>query len=292
MSILSKIHRITNVGKGEVRKVSHGATVTPLVENLLRLGYLVRGLVYGVVGLLALQAVLGGGGAITDLQGAIRAMGKTSLGGLLLYGILAGLASYGLWGLIRAYFDPLHKGTDTEGIAERIGYAVSGISYLFLAYVTYSLITNKASSAQNGSQTAQIQKFTTDLLSKSWGVWVVGLLGMIIIGVGVIQIYRGAQPDFPQQYKPYALSRSQVKWIVRIGRFGAAARGLVFALIGLFLLSAAIYNDPRRAQGFEGVLKSLLNQPYGLWLLGVVALGLIAFGIYSALSGMWLRFRR
>jgi hypothetical protein len=71
-----------------------------------------------------------------------------------------------------------------------------------------------------------------------------------------------------------------------------AARGLVFTLIGFFLFLAAYQNDPGRAQGIDGVLTSLLQQPYGPWLLALVALGLNAFGIYSALSGLWLRFKR
>ncbi len=95
------------------------------MENLLRLGYLMRGLVYGVIGLMALLVVIGGGGALTDTQGAI-AIWADGRRGILLYAVLVGLASYGLWGLVRAAADPMHKGTDTKGIAERVGYAISG----------------------------------------------------------------------------------------------------------------------------------------------------------------------
>jgi hypothetical protein len=262
------------------------------METLLRLGYLVRGVVYGVIGLLALQVVLGGGGTLTDTQGAIAIMGGTPLGGILLYAILAGLVGYGLWGLIRAIVDPLHKGTDAKGIAERIGYVISGISYLLLALATYNLITGRASAAHNGAQTAQTQQTVGTILTQPWGAWVVGLVALIIIGAGLLQIYQGVQRNFNQQFSSYALSSNQQKWIVRLGRFGAAARGLVFTLIGIFLFLAAYNNDPSRAKGIEGVLASILQQPYGLWLLAIVALGLIAFGIYSALSGFWLRLKR
>jgi Domain of Unknown Function (DUF1206) len=124
------------------------------------------------------------------------------------------------------------------------------------------------------------------------GAWVVGLVALIIMGAGLLQIYQGVQRNFNQQFSSYALSNNQQKWIVRLGRFGAAARGLVFTLIGVFMFLAAYNNDPSRAQGIEGVLASILHQPYGLWLLGFVALGLIAFGFYSALSGVWLRLKR
>jgi len=88
------------------------------------------------------------------------------------------------------------------------------------------------------------------------------------------------------------LSSNQRKWIDRLGRFGTAARGVVFTLVGMFLFLAAFHHDPSHAKGIDGVLTALLHQPYGAWLLGVVALGLVAFGIYSAMSGLWLRLKR
>ncbi|MHB8629844.1 MAG: DUF1206 domain-containing protein [Aggregatilineales bacterium] len=274
------------------KRVAGQAAASPLMEDLMRLGYMVRGLVYGVVGILALQVALGVGGAINDLQGAIVAMGNTPIGSVLLIAILIGLIGYALWGLIRAVFDPLHKGTDAKGIAERVGFAISGISYGLLALATYGLITGTASAARNGAQAAQTQQTTASILSNSWGPWVVGIAGAIVMGVGLLQIVQSVRPDFEQQFQPYELTANQRTWVDRLGRFGTAARGVVFVLIGLFLFLAAYHNDPSQAKGIDGVLAALLHQPYGPWLLGIVALGLIAFGIYSALSGLWLRFRR
>jgi hypothetical protein len=262
------------------------------MESLMRLGYAVRGLVYGVIGLLALQVALGAGGALDDPQGAIVAMGKTPLGELALYGILAGLIGYAFWGFIRAVFDPLHKGTNPKGIVERIGFAVSGIAYFLLAVATYGLITGETSAARNGTQTAQTQQAAASILSKPWGPWVVGIVALIVIGAGLVQVFQGVGPHFERQFDPYTLSSSQRVWIDRLGRFGTAARGLVFTLVGMFLFVAAFRHDPSQAKGIDGVLSTLLHQPYGPWLLGVVALGLVAFGIYSALSGVWLRFKR
>jgi len=274
------------------KKVTHGATTSRLMETLMRLGYMVRGLVYGVIGVLAIQVALGVGGALTDVQGAIVAISKTPIGGMLLYGILIGLIGYALWGLIRAVFDPLHKGTDLKGIATRVGYAVSGISYGLLALATYRLITGAASAARGGAQATQTQQAAASILSYSWGPWVVGIVAFVVIGVGLLQIFQGLGRNFDQQFQPYTLNNTQRIWIIRLGRFGTAARGIVFTLIGLFLFLAAYHNDPSQAKGVDGVLTALLHQPFGPWLLGAVALGLIAFGIYSALSGIWLRFKR
>jgi hypothetical protein len=129
-------------------------------------------------------------------------------------------------------------------------------------------------------------------MSKPWGVWVVGLLGVVVIGVGIAQIAKATARNFDQQFQPFALSADQRTFIRRIGRFGTAARGVVFALIGVFLFQAAYFHDPHKAKGIDGVLSSLLQQPYGLWLLVVVAVGLIAFAVYSALSAVWLRLPR
>lgn len=240
--------------KQEGKKVAGEATTSRPVEDLMRLGYVVRGLVYGVIGLLALQVAFGTGGALNDTQGAIAALGRTPVGGVLLYVILVGLFGYALWSLIRAALDPEHKGTDSKGIVERVGYAVSGLSYGLLAFATYGLITAGASAARNGAQGAQTQQMTASILSNSWGPWVVGIAGVIVIGIGLAQVVRGLRPDFHRQFHAYALSRDQRTWIDRLGRFGTAARGVVFTLIGVFLFLAAIitiHARPRVLMGYS-----------------------------------------
>ena len=174
----------------------------------------------------------------------------------------------------------------------RLGYLVSGVSYALLIIPTYGLITAKTTAAQNGAQAAQTQQATAAILSQSWGPWAVGLAGLSLLGVGLWYVFQGFNPQFSQQFQPYLLNTRQRKWITRLGRFGTAARGLVFALIGWFLFLAAYHHDASKAQGFNGALAALLHQPYGPWLLGVVAAGLIAFGIYSVSSGIWLRLKR
>jgi len=273
-------------------KMAHDMTANPLMETLMRAGYIVRGLVYGIIGLLALQVAMGAGGSLDDPQGAIVAMGKTPLGSIVLYGILAGLIGYALWGFIRAVADPLHKGSDAKGIALRIGYAVSGVSYLLLALATYGLITGAGSAARNGAQTTQTQQAAANILSNSWGPVAVAIAGIVVIVVGAIQVFQGVKSTFDKQFDPYALTPYQRTWIDRLGRFGTAARGIVFAMIGFFLFSAGYQHNANQAQGIDGVLSALLHQSFGPWLLGIVALGLIAFGIYSGMSGILLRFKR
>ena len=209
-----------------------------------------------------------------------------------MYAILIGLIGYSLWGVIRAWLDPLRKGRDAKGIIQRVGYGISGVFYALLAITTYGIITGRQLISQSTSQTAQTQQTTASILSKSWGPWAVGIMAVLVIGFGLSQIVMGVRRDFERVYQSYTLSTSQRKWIDRLGRFGTAARGVVFLLVGLFLLSAAYHHDPQQAQGIEGVLTDLVQRPYGPWLLGIVALGLVSFGIYSIMCGIWLRAKR
>jgi len=277
---------------GHGQQLAYQATASPVVEVLLRLGYVVRGLVYGVIGLLALKVALGAGGKITDAQGAIVAINESPLGNILLWVVLAGLLGYGLWGLIRAALDPIHQGATARSIATRVGYVISGVSYLLLALPTYALITAKGTRAHSGAQTAQAQEITAMLLAKPWGAVAISLAGLIIVGVGLSHIYHAFRRDFDPQFQPNQLNQSQRRTMIQVARFGIAARGFTFALIGFFLLLAARFHDPHQARGLDGVLYQVLQQPAGSVLLSIVALGLIAFGIYSALGGAWLRFNR
>src|SRR5512143_3276185 len=283
MSTNSSIQRNAGNLKQEGKQVARAAATSPLMEKLIRLGYVARGLVWGVIGLLAFQVATGNGGKITDQQGAIAALGTTPVGKVLLYVMLVGLVGYALWGLIRAVVNPLHAGHDAQGLVERLGYLVSGISYGLLAVATYGLITAKAPAATGGAQGAQTQQATASILTQPWGPAVVVLAGAIVIGVGLLHIYTSFRRRFNPQFQLALRTLNARKWIERLGRFGTAARGVVFTLLGVFLLQAAVQHNPSRAQGIDGVLTALLHQPYGAVLLGVIAAGLIAFGIYSAM---------
>ncbi|MEO8611772.1 MAG: DUF1206 domain-containing protein [Chloroflexota bacterium] len=284
----TKLNSLPQQGIDSARR----ASTSPVMESLMRLGYAVRGLVYAVIGVLAFEVAIGVGGSLNDPQGAIATMGKTAIGTFLLYAILIGLIGYALWGVIRAVFDPLQKGNDLKGIVERVGYLISAVSYTLLALATYGLITGAASAARNGAQGAQTQQTAASILSKPWGPAAVAIAGLLVIGSGVIQIAQSLRADFGDQFQPYALNNEQRKWFIQSGRFGTAVRGLVFGLIGLFLFLAGFRHDPSQAQGIDGALAAILHQPFGPWLLGIVAVGLIAFGIYSAVSGAFLRLKR
>ena len=274
--------------KANVGGAAQKAGESPLMETMTRLGFGVRGLIYIIVGLLAVQVALGKGGALASPQGAIAAIGKQQSGLILLWVVLVGIISYSIWGIVRAVLDPLDKGHDLKGLLTRVGFLVSALGYAILAFYTYGYITGKSQSA-NGSQT---QKYIGLIMAMPWGRWAIGILGLIVLAVGLYQIYLGFTAGFDRQFRTYVLTPEELKLVTDIGRFGTSARGVVFAVVGGLIILAAYQANPSQPVGMDAALATLLHQPYGIWLLGVVAVGLIAFGFYSMLSALWFRLKR
>ncbi|HKP52875.1 MAG TPA: DUF1206 domain-containing protein [Chloroflexia bacterium] len=266
--------------RGAVKRMSH----IRWVEGLPRLGYLVRGFLYATVGFLALQVALGAGGITTDIPGAIVNIGAQPPGKVTLVIIAIGLAGYSLWGFVRALLDPLNRGTSLRGLAERGGYLVSGFAYGVLILPTVRV----ALGAGRGGET-DTQDWTAWLLSQSYGPWVVGGVGIVAMIGSLGQVYQSISASFKKDFKQELMSEREMKWAVRSGRFGLAARGVVFAMLGFFLVQAAWLVDHEEIRGLDGALRTVAQQSSGQVLLGIVALGLLAFGIFSALCARWIR---
>lgn len=244
------------------------------VEPLARLGYAAKGVVYILVGLLAVQVALGTGGSLEGSQGVMKTIAAQPFGSVLLILTALGLVGYVAWRFVQAVLDPDNKGTDVTGIVKRIGYAVSGVIYAFLAFSAVRIVLSGSGGSGNAQQT-----WTARLLSQPLGQWLVALVGVIIIGVGLYHFYRAYKASFLKNYNS-EMSAEEKHWARRIGRFGLTARGVTFLIIGGFFIQAARQSDASEAQGLDAALTTLAQQAYGPWLLGVVALGFVAYGIY------------
>ena len=261
------------------------AAADPKLELLMRLGYLVRGALYAVMGYLALRIALGQrGGKATDLAGSLVWLTGNSLGKVLLIVVIIGLVSYSFWGFIRAIYDPLHRGKDAQGIAARIGFVTSALSYAALAFFALQIFGGQG--AASGDST---QKTIASLLSNPVGGVVTALLGIIAIGVGIGQFVEAYRATFARDLKAAEMNESERKLAIGLGRFGMAARGVTFLVIGWFLIQAGIHHDPGKATGFGGAFLFLLSQPYGHLLVGAIALGFIALGLHSFACARWIR---
>ena len=253
------------------------------IERLARFGYAAKGVVYGIVGLLAAQAAFGSGGQTTDTKGALSAIVTQPFGKFLLSLVAIGLIGYSLWRFIQAIKDPEHKGTKPKGLAQRIGYAANGFIYGSLALSAIRIVIGSGSGGNSNST----QDWTGKLLSQPFGQWLVGTIGAAVIGLGFYQLYKAYKAKFRKEMDLSQVSNVQQNWIIAIGRFGLAARGVVFCIIGFFLIQAARQYDPSEVRGLGEALQVLQQQPYGPWLLGIVALGLVAYGIYMIIQGRY-----
>lgn len=276
----------------EIKEKGKILAFNSIVENMTRIGYGARGLIYGIIGLLAIMVAFGASGSLQDQQGAIASIGQQLFGRILLGVVLIGLVGYCLWGLIRAFFDPLHKGKSMKGIFERIGYFASAAAYGILILPTYNFIFSNTNAAQNGAQGVQLRNIISTIFLIPLGKYIVGIIGLAFLVTGLYQAYLGLKHNFDNRFNPYALTSKQIKYVKIIGRFGTLGRAVVFFLVGIFLLFAAYYSNSSKAKGIDGVLLIILHEPYGHWLLGIVALGLIAFGFYSILSGFWFKLKK
>jgi hypothetical protein len=251
-------------------------------EYLARLGYIVKGIVYAIVGVLATQVAFGTGGETTGTKGALQEIVSQPFGTVLLSIVAFGLMGYALWRLVQAAFDPEHKGNDAEGIGARIGYAISGVIYGFLAFTALQIVlgTGGGGGSSTDSRTAW-------LMSQPFGIWLVGIVGVAIIGVGLYQLYRGITADFRKQINEAKMNDREETVVTTTGRIGLSARGVVLGLIGIFVIQAAWQADPNEAAGLGQSLAELAQQPFGPWLLGLVALGLIAYGVFMIMMGRY-----
>ncbi|MEH1895281.1 MAG: DUF1206 domain-containing protein [Nostoc sp.] len=256
------------------------------VERLGRFGYVSKGVVYGIVGILAAQAAFGRGGKTTDTQGALQTIVNQPFGKFLLALVAIGLIGYVIWRFVQAIKDPENKGNDAKGLAVRIGYAVNGLIYASLALSAVKIVTGTGDGKNSSDST---EDSTARLLSQPFGEWLVGTVGAFVIALGFYQFYQAFSGKFRKELNLSKLSNTQAKWVMRISRFGLAARGIVFCIIGWFLIEAARQSNAATAEGLDEVLQTLAQQPNGAWLLGIVALGLVAYGIYTIIQARYRR---
>jgi hypothetical protein len=274
--------RMLEQGQETAAAAAHEAR--PWVERLARLGYVAKGVVYFTVGLLAVQAALGTGGETTDSEGALERILRQPFGRFLLAVIAVGLVGYVLWRVAQALLDTERKGGDAKGLATRVGYVLSSVAYAGLAVSAARLALGLGSDGSDATR-----DWTARLLAWPFGPWLVGLVALAVIGVGLEQLYEAASKSFCEQLRLGKMSARERRWAERAGQVGLAARGVTFGLIGAFLIQAALRSDANQARGLGGALGSLAAQPYGPWLLGAVAVGLIAYGVFQLVIARYRR---
>lgn len=255
--------------------------VAPWIRGLARLGYGAKAVVYLTLGILAVQAAFNLGGETTGSEGTLMAIASQPFGQVLLLLVSVGLLGYVLWRFVQAFLDPEHDGKNWSDAVRRLSYLFSGIAYSSLALTAMKLALGKPS--QSGQQGSTPEIWAARLLQQPMGRWLVGTAGAVVIGIAFYYFYRAIRAKFRKRLRLQDLSRATEKNLVRLCQFGIASRGLVFSIIGGYLIKAAIAADAEEARSTKGALEALEHSStLGQWLLVVTAAGLVAYGIYMA----------
>ncbi len=250
---------------------------------LARAGLVARGVSYGIIGILALKLAAGSGGKATNQRGAFMTLAQQQFGKALLIAMAAGLAAYAIWRLVRAGIG--HGTEEKDSFPERVAGFVSGVVYAALCVTAVKILIGASSSGGSNSP----KKTTGGVLDWTGGTTIVGVVGAILIGVALYQGYKGLSKKFLEESKTEDMSYRVKRAFTAIGVFGHLARMVVFGLVGYGLVKAAQDYDPQKAIGLDGALNKLSHNSYGPVLLGVVAVGLIGFALYSIADARYNR---
>ena len=250
-------------------------------QALARAGLTARGILYILIGWVAILVALGNHSQQADQQGALQLLAAQPFGKVLLWLIGLGFAGYALWRLSEAAYGVTGEG---NGAGPRLKSLGRAIIYAFFAYLTFKVIAGSA-----GNTSSKQQDFTASVMHHSGGRWLVGIVGLAIVIGGLLLMIEGIRARFMKYLRTAQMSARTRQLVRRLGMIGTTARGLVFAIAGVLVIDAAVSFNAAKAGGLDKALLTLRGQPFGEFLLIVVALGLIAFGLYGLAEARWRR---
>jgi hypothetical protein len=256
------------------------------LERLARAGLVARGLIYGVVAVLAVKVAQGHREARADKQGALRTVVHQPLGRVLVLLLAVGFAGYALWRFVEAAVGPPDERDRRKATVKRFGYAARGVLYGFFfgSAVKLFLWSNKTAASENAEA-----DWTGRVLNWPGGTWLVQAVGLAVVAGGAYIGWRGLSGKFRKRLKSLEMGPAVSHWVRAIGTVGMVARMLITVTIGVFLIAAAREHNPGQAVGIDGTLKRLADRSFGPWLLTLVAVGLGAYGLYSLAEARYRR---
>jgi hypothetical protein len=252
---------------------SRAADSKPL-EYLARGGFITYGIIHLLLAWLALQVAFGDSGKEGDQSGALQSLAGNGFGKVLLVVIVIGMVGLAIWQALSAIIG--EKGqTGKRAIAERVISGIRAIVYLWLAWTAVKVIRGANSSSANNTKNK-----SSSLMSHTGGRWLIGLIGLVILGIGIGLIVYALKKEFEKRLKMQQMPASVRKSTDRLGMGGYSAKGVAYGIVGVLVVSAAVTYDPSKARGLDAALKTLASESYGVWLLVLIALGFAAFGVF------------
>jgi Domain of Unknown Function (DUF1206) len=271
------------VSTGSIAAKGRRAGQSPWVERFGRAGLVAKGVLYGVVAILAIDVALGSRKESPDRNGALRTIAEQPFGKVLLIVLAAGLAGYATWQLALAILDRDNEGEGAKGLAKRAGALARAGWYGVLCWLTVSTLVG------NGSGNSNEQQRTAGIFDHTGGRYLVYAAGLAFIGAAAFNGYRAITCKFNKKLKQGEMNEAEEAAATGVGILGHLARCVVFGLIGIFLVKAAWEFDSTEARGLDGALLEVAQQPYGGLLLGAVAVGLLAYGFFCFAQARYRR---
>lgn len=257
-----------------------------MIETLARLGYASKALIYVIVGGLAAAAAANRGGRVTDTSGALRVILTQPFGQAILIVLAIGLCGYAAWRVLDAFADPDGHGFGFGGLVVRVGNVIRGLIYGALGVEAFRLARGL-----RGSKGDEAEMWTARVMELPFGEWLVGLAGAIVAVYGFSQLVTALKLKMDKLIDLSAVPSILRGPAVKISRFGVGARGVIIAVLGVFLVRAAFTHNPSEAHGTRESVLEIANAVQGRWLLAAIAAGLMAYGIDQALHARCRRIR-
>lgn len=250
------------------------------VEHAGRAGFVAKGVLYGIVGIITGSIAFGGGGEQASQTGALKALSESAYGTVILALLTLGLIGYALLMAVYLIRDPMPQ-EGLKGMAHRASYGVRSVIYGGLAVIAGSLVVGSSSSGGGATE----QTLTRRALELPAGRWLVGVAALVLFGVAATQIGKAVTGSFMQLVEGVDQRvRHHVRWT---GIVGHIARGVVFGTIGVLLTQAALQSDPSEAGGVDRAINEIAGLPFGTVALLVVAAGLLCYGAFCLAVGRW-----
>jgi uncharacterized membrane protein len=266
------------------RGTGRQAANSTFMAGLARAGYVARGVMYALIGVIALEIAFGHSHQQADRSGAVRLVAATPFGSILLWLLVVGFAGMTLWRLSEAIWGA--AGPAGHKTSSRLTSLVKAVIY---AVITYGILKFALGLGAPASSNKQSQDLTAKALKYPGGQVVIVIVGAVIAIVGFALIYQAWKRHFLREMNMGTASPKTRQAVTRLGQIGGVARGVVFVTIGIFLAVAAVDAKPKQAKGIDSALLVFAHTPLGPWLLALVAVGLIMFGAFSCCQARWQR---
>jgi hypothetical protein len=258
------------------------AASSPWVEGLARFGLVAQGISFGLVAVLAIEVALEEGGKATDREGALRTIAKDGFGRFAVIVLAIGFGSYALWRLAQVVLG--HEVEEPGGKTKwtkRITALGKAALYGTLCAAAVSILLGEDGGANKEEEAAE------GILGWPAGEWIVAAIAVAIGAAALWNLYRAVSGQYKESLKKMQMSSGELRWTTRIAFVGLMSRAVVFGLISWFFFRSAVDHNAQKAGGLDSALRKVVDQPYGKWLLAIVAAGLFAYGVFCLIQARY-----